>query len=196
MRSSSPSSTVAPELHLKASRSTDHVLGWDTLLELAASVAPEELEVACAMALRKHLISRTELQHRIDGSIGRPGIAALRVAARAPQLTRSHYERALRRLVRLAELPPYEPNAVIYGKEIDLYWPEAKLGIEVDAFSTHGDTASFEDDRRLDADFGAAGIEIRRFTGPRIEHHPHAVIARIAALLTLRLRGLPPPRRR
>ena len=27
----------------------------------------------------------------------------------------------------------------------------------------------------------AAGIEIRRFTGPRIEHHPHAVIARMGA---------------
>ena len=90
-------------------------------------------------------------------------------------------------------MPQPHYNAPVLGKELDLYWPEAKLGIEVDAYSTHGDAASFEDDRRLDADFGAAGIEIRRFTGPRIEHHPHAVIARIAALLTLRLGGLPPP---
>ncbi len=114
----------------------------------------------------------------------------------APVLTRSRYERLLRRLIVKAELPQPHYNAPVLGKELDLYWPEAKLGIEVDAYSTHGDTASFEDDRKLDADFGAAGIEIRRFTGPRIERHPHAVIARIAALLTLRLGGLPPPRRR
>ena len=168
----------------------------DTLFELAALLASEELEAACARALRSHLVSRTRLAERLDASPPRPGLRALRKAAHAPVLTRSRYERMLRRLIVEAELPQPNYNAPVLGKEIDLYWPMAKLGIEVDAFSTHGDTASFEDDRKLDTDFGAAGIEIRRFTGPRIEHHPHAVITRIAALLTLRLGGLPPPRRR
>lgn len=169
----------------------------DTLFELAAILTAEELETACALALRSHTVSRTQLIERLERSQPRPGLRALRKAAQAPVLTRSKYERMLRELVRKAELHHgAEFNVTVHGKELDVYWPEAGLGIEVDAYSTHGDTVSFEDDRRLDADFGAAGIEIRRFTGPRIEHHPHAVIARIAALLTQRLGGLPLPDRR
>ena len=166
----------------------------ETLLALAALLPAQELEVACARALRSHTISRSQLTQRLEQSPPRPGLRTLRTVVQAPVLTRSGYERMLRRLVIEAELPQPHYNAPVLGKELDLYWPEAKLGIEVDAYSTHGDAASFEDDRRLDADFGAADIEIRRFTGPRIEHHPHAVIARIAALLTLRLGGLPPRR--
>ena len=81
-------------------------------------------------------------------------------------------------------------------KELDLYWPEAKLGVEVDAFSTHGSIASFEDDRKVDADLDAADIRVVRFTGRRIRDRPEAVVARVAAILALRLGGLPPPRRR
>ena len=166
----------------------------DTLLSLAAVLPAADLEVACALALRSHTLSRGQLARRLEESPPRPGLRTLRKAVQAPVLTRSHYERLLRGLIVKAELPQPHYNAPVLGKELDLYWPEAKLGIEVDAFSTHGDAASFEDDHKLDVDFGAAGIEIRRFTGLRIEQHPHAVIARIAALLTLRLGGLPPRR--
>ena len=93
-------------------------------------------------------------------------------------------------------MPQPTYNAVVLGKELDLYWPEARLGIEVDAFGTHGGRAAFEDDRKVDADLAAANLDVRRFTGRRIERASHAVVARIAALLTLKLGGLPPPRRR
>ena len=58
----------------------------------------------------------------------------------------------LRRLVTQAELPQPTYNVVVLGKELDLYWPEARLGIEVDAYGTHGGRAAFEDDRKVDAD--------------------------------------------
>lgn len=168
----------------------------DTLFELATILDPDQLEVACALALNKGLVSRSALAGRLRDSPSRPGLVLLRVAAADPRLTRSQYERRLGELVRLAELPRPETNVVIHGKELDLYWPEARLGIEVDAYGTHGGTAAFEDDRKLDADLAAADLDIRRFTGRRISEHPYAVIARVAALLTLKLGGLPPPRRR
>lgn len=169
----------------------------DTLFELATALDPAALEVACARALRSHKVSGTHLRQRIEESGPRPGLRALRDAAHAPVLTRSKYERMLRKLVTDAEMHHgAQFNVDVHGKELDVYWPDAKLGIEIDAYSTHGDTASFEDDRKLDADFGAAGIEIRRFTGRRIERRPHAVTARIAALLTQRIGGLPLPDRR
>lgn len=168
----------------------------DTLFELAAMLDRAQLEAVCALALHKGLVSRSVLARRLDASPSRPGIRALRAAAADPGLTRSQYERRLVELASLAELPPPQTNVVIHGKELDLFWPEARLGIEVDAYGTHGGTAAFEDDRKVDADLAAANLDTRRFTGRRIDEHPYAVIARVAALLTLKLGGLPPPRRR
>jgi very-short-patch-repair endonuclease len=85
---------------------------------------------------------------------------------------------------------------VVAEKELDLYWHDARLGVEVDAFSTHGSAAAFEDDHKVDTDMEAADIRIVRFTGRRIRSQPEAVIAKLAAILALRLGGLPPPRRR
>jgi len=168
----------------------------DTLFELASMLDGKQLETVCALSLHKGLVSRSVLAARLRDSPRRTGLAALRAAAADPHLTRSHHERRLRELVRLAELPHPETNVVVHGKELDLYWPEAGLGIEVDAYGTHGGTAAFEDDRKVDADLAAADLDIRRFTGTRIQRHPFAVIARLTALLTLKLGGLPPPRRR
>ena len=167
----------------------------DALLELAGRLDAEELEAACALALRKRLVTRVELWRRADDSPPRPGIATLRSLATAPGLTRSDTERRVLRLLRQAELPPPETNVSVGGKEVDLFWREAGLAVEIDAFGTHGTRADFEDDRKVDADLAAAGIEVRRFTRRRVLEQPNAVVARIAALLTLRLGGLPPPRR-
>lgn len=164
----------------------------DTLLDLATILDPDELEAAVARAVRSGLVSRAQLREAEP----RPGIVALRQAAADPALTRSGNERLLVSLLRQAELSGFDTNVVVEGKELDVYWPEAKLAIEVDAYGTHGDAATFEDDHLLDADFEAAGIKLLRFTGRRIRARPHAVTARIAAALTQRLGGLPVPRRR
>ena len=168
----------------------------ETLLALAEETRGDELEAVYALALRRRLVSWAALRHTIANGTRRPGRAALREATRAPALTRSSNERLMLALVRRAELPDPETNVVVAEKELDLYWPDAKLGIEVDAFSTHGSIAAFEDDRKVDADLDAADIRIVRFTGRRIRERPEAVIARVAAILALRLGGLPPPRRR
>jgi very-short-patch-repair endonuclease len=168
----------------------------DTLLDLAGLLDHDELEAAVAKALRAGLVTRDELAEAIANAGPTKGIAALRAAAADPHLTRSGNERALLALLREAELTGYETNVVVEGKEVDVYWPEAKLAVEADAYATHGDEATYEDDHVLDADFDAADIKILRFTGRRIRTRPHAVVARIAASLALRLGGLPIPRRR
>ena len=167
-----------------------------TLITLAATLEPDALEALCALAFRRRLVSRATLLATIGAHSHRPGLPALRAAARDPALTRSHNERRMLALIRRAELPPPQTNVVVAGKELDLYWPEARLGVEVDAFSTHGSAAAFEDDHKLDADLEAANLRIVRFTGRRIRGRPEAVAGKLAAILALRLDGLPPPRRR
>lgn len=168
----------------------------DTLLDVASVLDVDELEALVAKAIRGGLVGRGALREAIAAAGPRAGIAKLREAARDPKLTRSGNERLLVALLRSAELTGFDTNVVLEGKEVDAYWPEAKLAIEVDAYATHGDEDSYEDDHLLDADFEAAGIKLLRFTGRRIRTRPHAVTARIAAPLALRLGGLPVPRRR
>lgn len=168
----------------------------EMLLSLATEVDADVLEAMVALAVRRNLLSLAGLRRTIETSAARPGLPALRAAARAPALTRSGNERLLLSLVRRAELPEPETNVTVEDKELDAYWADARVGVEVDAFSTHGSLAAFEDDRVLDVDMEAADIRILRFTGSRIRRRPEAVAARIAAVLTLRLGGLPPRRRR
>jgi len=167
-----------------------------TLIGLAATLDPDVLEAMCALAFRRGLVSRGGLLEAVERQGRRPGLPALRTAARDPALTRSGNERRMLALVRRAELPEPRANVVVAGKELDLYWPEARLGVEVDAFSTHGSAAAFEDDHKLDADMEAANLRVVRFTGRRIRARPEAVAAKLSAILALRLGGLPPPRRR
>ncbi|HEX5910573.1 MAG TPA: DUF559 domain-containing protein [Thermoleophilaceae bacterium] len=168
----------------------------DTLLDVAGLLGLDELEASVARALRGGTIRRADLRRAIAHAGPRPGIANLRAAARDPDLTRSGNERLLVALLRRAELTGFETNVEVEGKEVDVYWPEARLAIEVDSYATHGDEATYEDDHVLDADFEAAGIKLLRFTGRRIRARPEAVLARITAPLALRLGGLPVPRRR
>ncbi len=167
-----------------------------TLLDLAGVLDLDRLEATVAIALRKRLLTPGTLIEAVDHAGKRKGIAALRGCLVDPKVTRSGNERLLLGLIRAAELPEPQTNVVIGGKEVDVYWADARLAVEVDAFSTHGHEAAFEDDHVLDADFDAADIRIIRFTGRRIRASPYAIIARIAAVLALSLGGLPPPRRR
>jgi very-short-patch-repair endonuclease len=168
----------------------------DTLLDLASVLDAGELEAAVAKAIRARLVSPAGLQAALAAAGPRTGIAELRAAAVDPRLTRSGNERTLVSVLRSAELTGFETNVMVQGKEVDVYWPDARLVVEADAYGTHGDPDTYEDDHVLDADFEGAGIAVLRFTARRISTRPHAVVARIAASLALRAGGLPVPPRR
>ncbi|MEJ7817629.1 MAG: type IV toxin-antitoxin system AbiEi family antitoxin [Thermoleophilaceae bacterium] len=113
----------------------------DTLLDLAAAVAPDELEAAWALAVSRRLVNEDRLRQAVETSPRRSGLARLReVAGRdsVPPLSRSSNERLMYSLVRQAGLPEPEANVVVHGKELDLWWPQARVAVEVDAFGTHG----------------------------------------------------------
>ena len=53
-------------------------------------------------------------------------------------------------------------NSFVAGHEIDAYWEDARFGVEIDVYATHGSRVSFEADRVRDDDFLHAGIETTR----------------------------------
>jgi very-short-patch-repair endonuclease len=150
-----------------------------TLLDLAATGA--DVERAANEALARRLSTRAALARAAATS--RPGAARLRAAAGelADGFTRSKAERALKRLVRDADLPSPSWNVHLHGGEADAVWSGHRLVLEVDGFGTHGGRSAFERDRARDADRLAHGWRTMRVTWRQLQEEPVRVAARLAA---------------
>lgn len=163
-----------------------------TLVDVAASAAPDELERALAEARAQRIVSDRQLSETLDRAGNRAGVGALRALLRhqgGPRLTRSEAERRLLRLIRAARLPEPQANARVEGFEVDFLWPDAHLIVEVDGFAFHGHRGAFERDRLRDMALRDRGFEVIRVTWKQLVDEPLLVIAHIArALERLRLR--------
>ncbi len=160
-----------------------------TILDLAAVVPSRELERALAEASARRLVRRSELLSLIARVGPRPGVPALRAMLElgsTPALTRSEAEERFLALVRAAELPPPEANVRIGPHEVDFLWPDQRLVVEIDGFQYHSSRATFERDRRRDADLAAQGYRVIRVTWRLMVDRPEAAVARIAAALGAR----------
>jgi hypothetical protein len=96
-----------------------------------------------------------EMRALLDRAKGHRGVATVQAALDAyrplPKFTRSEFERRFLEVVREAGLPEPAMNAFVAGHELDAYWEEARFGVELDAYETHGSRLSFEEDRvRID----------------------------------------------
>jgi very-short-patch-repair endonuclease len=100
-----------------------------------------------------------------------------------PGFTRSEAERRLRALCKAAGLPAPKTNARVAGYEVDAYWPEQRLIVEVDGYEYHGTRQAFERDRRKDAALQVAGYRVVRITYRRLTTEPYSVSAQLGALL-------------
>ena len=100
-----------------------------------------------------------------------------------PTLTRSEAERLLLRIIESAGLPRPQTNQRIGRWEVDALYPEHRLAIEIDGFRYHSTRASFERDRRKDAELTALGYRVLRFTYRQLADEPLYVAATIAPTL-------------
>jgi len=160
-----------------------------TLLDLAELVGPPELEQAIGEAERRRLVGRRDLIAYLSQAQGRRGAPAIRAVLDregGPAFTRSEAERRLLALVRSAALPAPRVNALLDGYEVDFYWPEEGLVVEVDGYEYHSSRSAFERDHRRDADLGPESGQVLRFTWLQLEREPFFVVSRIAGELAAR----------
>jgi very-short-patch-repair endonuclease len=128
-----------------------------------------------------------DLLERTKGHRGQAKVrAALEIYNETPAFTRSDLERRFLEVVREAELPAPSMNCFVAGYEIDAYWADARFGVELDIFGTHGSRLSFEEDRERDDELLLAGIETTRVTGPRLAREPEAVVESVRRHLARR----------
>jgi very-short-patch-repair endonuclease len=130
------------------------------------------------------LTTRSKLTAAATQSTHRSGAAAVRalVAERRPTtITRSQAEENFLRMIREAELPQPEINVPLYGFEVDFYWRELRLVVEVDGYRWHASKSAFERDRRKDTILRGNGLQLMRVTWDQMERQRLATTARIAS---------------
>jgi very-short-patch-repair endonuclease len=86
-------------------------------------------------------------------------------------------------LVDEAELDRPIMNSAVCGFEVDAYWPQHGLVVELDSFKYHRTRRVFESDRARDIALQTAGLRTARFTDRRISDEPAVVQQDLQALV-------------
>ncbi|MEA2211353.1 MAG: hypothetical protein QOF83_1301 [Solirubrobacteraceae bacterium] len=155
------------------------------LVELSKTERQAELKRLITESIRKHALDFTGLEQTLVRHERRPGLAKLRQALRdyQPRAHRkSNLERAFDELIAGTDIPPPQRNIYINGWEIDCYWPEFGLAVELDGRNYHSSLQDMERDRRKDADLLRLQIGSLRITDLRFELEPERIRAEVREL--------------
>ncbi len=160
-----------------------------TLLDLAATARPSELERALAQSERLRLYDHRATTDVIARNNGHHGTHVLaRAASRKPKWTQNEWEAEFLNLIRQAGLPEPETNDAFHVPdhghcEPDYHWPQHRVIVETDGFETHGTRQAFRNDRAKDAALTAYGYRVLRFTR---DDEPALALRRLRAVLARR----------
>lgn len=159
-----------------------------TIADLAAVLNPAQLLRAIEQATRLERLDFTALERTIQRSATRTGTKVLRAIladfTAAPR-TRSELERDFLELVTAHRLPPPRLNVQVAGFEVDAFWPQWQLVVELDGRAYHSPSGAFEGDRVRDAGLQRAGHRVLRVTHKRLHREPAQVLADVRALAAL-----------
>ena len=160
------------------------------LIELAPRETERELRRLLVQANRRNLLAVDRLGAAIERHRRRPGVAKLaREAARyRPRPDRkSELERAFDRLLqRHPDIPQPLRNVNFDIWELDCYWPEHGVVLELDGRAYHDALANMERDRLKDAKLLAAGIRPMRITDQRFAADPEGALGDLRLILGIR----------
>ncbi len=156
------------------------------LVELAVREKPAELARLVTMAVQKRLLAldrrdgRAALEAVLARHERRPGMAELAGVLATYRRTRSRksdLERAFDRLLaQYPEIPEPQCNIHIGHWEIDCFWPEHNLAVELDGRPYHIAVKDMERDRIKDASLLRRGITPLRFSDFRVEHDVRGIM--------------------
>jgi very-short-patch-repair endonuclease len=165
------------------------------LVELAAREKPAELARLVTLAVQKRLLrldandGRAALEAVLARHRRRPGMATLKAvlaAYRRAESSRSELERAFDRLLaQHPEIPQPQRNIHLDHWEIDRFWPEHNLAVELDGRPYHLAAAAMERDRIKDADLLRRGVTPLRFTDFRVEHDIRGILGDVRHFLRI-----------
>ena len=149
-----------------------------TLLDLSAVVRPHELAKAIDRAERLRLFHLKAINDVLERANGRRGARALTraIAAYEPSTQKSELERRFKKLIeKAADLPSPLFNAAVEGEtathEVDAFWPQHRLAVQLDGFEFHRTRRDRERDAASDADLELVGQRVMRLTWDDVTVH-------------------------
>jgi Transcriptional regulator, AbiEi antitoxin len=156
-----------------------------TLLDLAAVLTPRELRRAIDRAERLELLDLRAIDDVLARARGRRGAKALRTALAEwrPRHTRQELEDRFYDLVEQADLPLPQANVLVRGErethEVDAYWHEYGLVVELDSFGFHRTRLDHERDAAKTADLELAGLTVMRVSWGEVTRHRARTLRRL-----------------
>ena len=150
-----------------------------TLIDQAADLPLGRLRDQFEKAERLGLLDVNSVNEQMPGRRGAKKVRSLLGEWTEPEPTRFELERAFRSLCEQHDIPLPSQNVSVLGYEVDAYWPEVPLVVELDGWEFHKTRAAFEQDRRKAAGLEAAGIRVLRFSWRQVTGEPAIVAAAI-----------------
>jgi very-short-patch-repair endonuclease len=137
----------------------------------------------------RRLLTAGELQAVLRRNRGRRGagrLAAVLGEDTGRGITRSRAERAFRKLIRDAGLPPPLVNQALGRYIPDFMWPEQRLIVEIDSYGFHGGPGGFHNDHNKDLAYRQDGFDVLRPTRHHVIYEPARVLVAVAQALARR----------
>lgn len=155
-----------------------------TIVDLAASLALNDLSVACHEAGIKYRTTPADVKDVLARRPNAKGAKKLHLIFEgdAPALL-SRLERGFRKLLIDAGLPLPEFNRSAGGRRVDCRWPERRLTVELDGYTFHNSRHAWEQDRRREREARARGDDFRRYTWGDVYEEPGALVTELRPLL-------------
>lgn len=163
-----------------------------TIVDLAAVLTLTQLRRVIEQADRSGVLNPLALQRAMDRrprATGRAKLRAILDEYTAAPPTKSILESLFLELISAAKLPMPNVNVMVAGFEVDVYWPQWGLVVELDSRGFHSDPRTFESDRIRDARLQRLGLRVLRVTYKRLVNDPQAVLDDVVALAQLSSSG-------
>jgi hypothetical protein len=150
-----------------------------TLADLASMLSLQRLEIAFDRAERLGLLDTDQVANEAKRRRGARKVGAILSSLTTPEPTRSKLEELFRRLCERHNLPLPAHNVSVAGEDVDAYWQESHLVVELDSWEFHKTRRAFERDRQKAAALERAGVRVLRFTWRQLTQDELVVAATI-----------------
>jgi very-short-patch-repair endonuclease len=170
-----------------------------TLIDLAASLRADQLEIAFESARRERLLTAVSVERALErvetrGRDGSRGLRQLLATLAAELPAESALEVLTARLLRETDLPKPQRQVEVTASgsryRLDFAWPDERVALECDGREWH--EMQFEHDRsRWSAITAETGYRIVWSTKGRLQKEPALIVNQLRELLCERVTGAP-----